>query len=127
MDNLNEHPRHSVTTIYILEKRETVADHVTPTNRVNQNLHIRHVQLQMRLWKATDQQGAPDISISYFGWEINGMLPCPCVNNGPPAPPTLMNVISCRCWAKEKACKEAKRSCHHEKLRLHILLPLCSR
>ena len=87
-----------------------------PPTDVNLNLHMWRVQLQMRHWKAANQQGPPDISIYDFGWEINNGLPCPCVDNGPLGPSTLMNVISCRCRAKEKACKEAKCSCHHEKL-----------
>ena len=54
-------------------------------------------------------------------WEKN----CPSIVSCPPGPPLLMNVISCRCRAKHKACKECNCSCYREKLSCTIYF-LCT-
>ena len=81
-------------------------------------LHVRCAHLQMLLWKATDQQGHPDVS-------IDGIT-CPSIDSGPPGPPLLMNVISCRCQAKDKACKEGNCSCYREKLCTIYCICICT-
>ena len=63
-----------------------------------------------------DVSGPPDVSIADYGWKIDGWITCPSTDSGPPGPPLLMNVISCRCRAKDKACKEGNCSCYREKL-----------
>ena len=77
---------------------------------------VQRAHLQMLLWKAADQQGPPDVSIADYGWKIDDGITCPSNDSGPPGPRLLMNVISCRCRAKDKACKEGKCSCYREKL-----------
>ena len=59
-------------------------------------LHVKRAHLQMLLWKAPDQLGPPDVSITEYGWEIQDGQICPSIYSGPPGPPLLMNVISCR-------------------------------
>ena len=87
-----------------------------PPTDTNLYLHVRRAHLQMLLWKAADQQGPPDVSIAEYGWKIDDGITCPSIVSGPPGPPLLMNVISCRCRAKHKACKECNCSCYREKL-----------
>ncbi len=87
-----------------------------PPTDTNLYHHVRRAHLQMLLWKAADQQGPPDVSISDYGWEVKDGRTCPYIDSGPPGPPLLMNVISCRCRATDKACKQANCSCHHEQL-----------
>ena len=70
----------------------------------------------MLLWKAADQQGPPDVYIADYGWKIDDGIICPSIDSGPPAPALRMNVISCRCRAKDKASKEGNCSCYREKL-----------
>ena len=79
-----------------------------PPTDLNLFLHVKRAHLQMLLWKAADQLGPPDVSITEYGWEIQDGLICPSIYSGPPGPPLLMNVISCRCRAEGKACKETK-------------------
>ena len=87
-----------------------------PPTDLNLFLHVKRSHLQMLLWKAADQLGPPDGSITEYGWEILDGLICPSIYSGPPGPPLLMNVISCRCRAEGNACKETNRSCHRVKL-----------
>ena len=89
-----------------------------PPTDLNLFLHVKRAHLQMLLWKAADQLGPPDVSITAYGWEIQDGLICPSIYSGPPGPPLLMNVISCRCRAEGKACKETNCSCHRVKLSL---------
>lgn len=86
-----------------------------PTDQ-NLYLHVRRAHLQMLLWKAPNKQGPPDVSISEYGWELEDGIAFPCIHSDPPGPPLLMNMISCHCQVKGKACKEGNCSCHHEKL-----------
>ena len=87
-----------------------------PPTDTNLYLHVRRAHLQMLLWKAADQQEPPDVSIADYGWKIDDRITCPSIDSGPPGPPLLMNVISCRCRAKDKACNEGNCSCYREKL-----------
>ena len=41
-----------------------------PTD-TNLYLHVPRAHLQILLWRATDQQGPPDLSISKYGWKID--------------------------------------------------------
>ena len=85
-----------------------------PSTDLNLFLHVKRAHLQMLLWKPADQLGPPDVSITEYGWEIQDGLICPSIYSGPPGPPLLMNVISCR--AEGNACKETNCSCHRVKL-----------
>ena len=83
-----------------------------PPTYLNIFLHVKRAHLQMLLWKAADQLGPPNVSITKYGWEIQDGLICIVF----PGPALLMNVISCRCRAEGKACKEVDCSCHRVKL-----------
>ena len=85
-----------------------------PPTDTNLYLHVRRAHLQMLLWKAVVHQGPPDVYIADYGWKIDDGITCPSTDSGPPGPPLLMNVISCRCLAKDKACKEGNCSCYRE-------------
>ena len=87
-----------------------------PPTDLNLFLHVKRAHLQMLLWKAADQLGPPDVSITEYGCEIQDGHICPNIYSGPPGPPLLMNVISCRCRAEGNACKETNCSCHRVKL-----------
>ena len=87
-----------------------------PPTDLNLFLHVKRAHLQMLLWKAAGQLGPPDVSITEYGWEIQDGLICPSIYSGPPGPPLLMNVISCRCRAEGKACKGTNCSYHRVKL-----------
>ena len=86
-----------------------------PPNSANLLLHVQCAHLQMTLWKADDQHSPPDIDISNFGWEMKAGVLSPCIDPGLTGPPTLMDVISCRCRAAGKACA-AICSCKKEGL-----------
>ena len=60
----------------------------------------------MLLWKAIDQHGSPDVSISEYGWKIDDGIMCTTIDSGPPGPPLLRNAISGRSRTKGKS-KEA--------------------
>ena len=64
------------------------------------------------LWKATDQQGPPNVNITKFGWEVTEGIPSPCIVTGLHAPQGLIYVINCGCKAKGKACSTESCSCH---------------
>ena len=67
-----------------------------PTD-TNLYLHVRRAHLlQMLLWKAADQHGLPDVSISEDSWKIDDGITCPSIDSGLPGQPLLMSVISCR-------------------------------
>ena len=89
-----------------------------PLTDINLYLHVRRAHL---LWKAVDQQGPPDVSISENGWKIDDGITCPSIDNGPP--PLLMNVIRRRCRAKNKACKEGNCSCDKFSCTIYCLCP----
>ena len=83
------------------------------------NIYIQRLVLKytiMKSFKLVDQQGPPDVYIADYGWKIDDGILCPSTDSGPPGPPLLVNVISCRCRAKDKACKEGNFSCYREKL-----------
>ena len=47
-----------------------------PPTDLNLFRHVKraHLQLHMLLWKAADQLGPPDVSITEYGWEIQDGL-----------------------------------------------------
>jgi len=83
-----------------------------PPTETNLFLHVRRAHLQMMLWKAADQQGPPHVDITRFRWEVNDGIPSPSFDTDPPAPPGLIDVISCGCKAEGKACSTEACSCH---------------
>ena len=113
--------------LYTRKQRKPTRRILLPPTDTNLYLNVRRAHLQMLLWKAADQQGPPDVSTSQYCWKIDDGITCPRTDSGPPGPPLLMDVISCRCRAKDKACKEGNCSCYHVKTQLHNLLSLHSR
>ena len=102
--------------LYTCKQAKPLRIMLLPPTDTNLYLHVRRAHLQMLLWKAADQQGPRDVYIAYSGWKIDNGITCLNTDSGPPGPPLLMNVISCRCRAKDKACKEGNCSCYREKL-----------
>ena len=102
--------------LYTHKKVKPLRIMLLPPTDTNLYLLVRRAHLQMLLWKAADQQGPPDVYIADYGWKIDDGIICPSIDSGPPGPPLLMNVISCRCRAKDKACKEGNCSCYRKKL-----------
>ena len=102
--------------MYTRKQGKPLSIMLLPPTDTNIYLHVQHAHLQMLLWEAADHQRPPDDSISEYGWKIDDGKTCPSIVSGPPGPPLLMNVISCRCRAKHKACKECNCSCYREKL-----------
>ncbi|KAI0222571.1 hypothetical protein LSAT2_026176, partial [Lamellibrachia satsuma] len=66
--------------------------------------------VQAMLWKAADQQGAPNVDINNFGWDVNDGKPQPVTAKLPPAPPAIMKVLVCCCQA-ENPCARNTCSC----------------
>ena len=66
-----------------------------PHTETNRYLHVRRAHLQMMLWKATDQQGPPNVDITKFGWEVTEGIPSACIVTGLHAPQSLIYVINC--------------------------------
>ena len=92
-----------------------------PPTDLNIFLHVKCVHLQISPWKAADQLGPADVSMSEYGCEIkDGIGPIYtdlCINSSPPGRTLLINALltnatSCHCCAEGKACKEANCICH---------------
>ena len=87
-----------------------------PPTDANLLLHIQRAHLQMILWKAADQQGPPDVDMTHFGWKMKEGIPSPVFADAAPAPPGLLDVLSCGCKAEGKACSSTACSCHKNQL-----------
>ena len=98
-----EDARCTLITLYTKTKARPRLRNLPP-NSANLLLHVQRAHLQITLWKAADQHSPPDIDISNFGWEMKAGVLSPCIDPGSTGPPTLMDVISCRCRAAGKAC-----------------------
>ena len=98
--------------LYIRKQGKPQRILLLPPTDTNLYLHVRRAHLQMLLWKAADQQGSPDVSIAEYGWKIDDGITCPSIDSGPPGPPLLINVISCRCRAKDKAHQVMNAATH---------------
>ena len=70
-------------------------------------------------WKAADKENPPDVNICDYGWyiqevtDIHGKLiqiPHPFVAKVAPAPPGLMDVVSCTC-SSDEPCSTRACSC----------------
>jgi len=57
------------------------------------------------LWKSADQQGPPNFGITNYGWKmVDAFLELAAVNDTDvPAPPRLIDILSCGCSAAGKA------------------------
>ena len=103
-------------SLYTRKQGKPLRIMLLPPTDTNLYLHVRRAHLQMLLSKAADQQGPSDVSISENGWKTDDGITYPNIDSGPPGPPLPMNDISCRCRAKDKACKEGNCSCYGENL-----------
>ena len=82
-----------------------------PPTDMNLKLHIKRAHLQMMLWKAADKIDPPNMEITDYGWDVTDRFDVmPLIDKQPVAPELLMDVISCGCKAKGKACS-GKCSC----------------
>ena len=102
--------------LYTCKQRKPMHIMSLPPTDPNIFLPVKRAHLQMLLWRAADQLGPPDVSITEYGWEIQDGIMCPSIYSGPPGPPLLMNAISCRCRAEGKSCKDNNCSCRRVKL-----------
>ena len=80
--------------------------------------HVLRAHLQMLLWKAADHQHPPTETqdITKFGWKIEDNTITPTVSSAPVAPQVLLDVVSCNCTAKRKACSTGRCSCNNADL-----------
>ena len=106
--------------LYTCKQRKPLRIMLLPPTDTNLYIHVRHAHMEMLLWKAAGQQCPPNVPISEYGWKKDDSITCPSIDSGPPGPPLPTDVISCRCRAKDKACKEGNCSCYREKLRCTI-------
>ena len=65
--------------LYIRKQGKPPRIMLLPPRDTNLYLHVRRAHLQMLLWKATDQQGPPDVSISEYDWKIDDGITCPSI------------------------------------------------
>ena len=76
-----------------------------PPTEANLLLHALRSHLQLLLWKPADKNDAPACTGELYGWKRgNGEIQSPPYHDGPPAPPHIMDVISCRCRDERRAC-----------------------
>ncbi len=66
----------------------------------------------MMLWKATNQQGPPELNHNNYGWSMKDGVLFPVFNTSSPAPASLMDVLNCKCKAEGKACGTSACTCH---------------
>jgi hypothetical protein len=80
--------------------------------------HVLRCHLQVMLWKAANQSAPPieSTDLSHFGWELKDNIPCPVVSRDHPAPPELIDIISCQCKAQLKKCSSVACGCHKAQL-----------
>ena len=86
-----------------------------PTDR-NLLEHMKRAHLAMILWKAANKKGPPNVEITKHGWTLKNGIPMPSFAVDSPAPPELLNVLSCACKAERKACSSANCTCRKNQL-----------
>ena len=81
-------------------------------------LQMLKAQLQVMLWKAADQQTAPDEAAdsTQFGWEIRDGDLLLLIRIHDLGSPSLCDVIHCECRAEGKKCSTEVWVCHKERL-----------
>lgn len=99
--------------IFTKSKKSTKVMSLPPT-RCNFLQHVLRCHLQIMLWKAADQNAPPieSTDILQFGWKITEGIPAPEISKGDPAPPELIDVISCQCRTQHKKCSSVACGCH---------------
>ena len=100
--------------LYLSRKKPPPLKRLPPTD-ANLQQHVLGAHLQMLLWKAADQQHPPTEAqdITNFGWNIEDNTIAPTVSSAPVAPQVLLDVVSCNCTAKIKACSTGRCSCNN--------------
>ena len=85
-----------------------------PPTDSNLQLHVLRAHLQMMLWNSADNMH-PTVDardIRRFGRDVKeGGVVTPTVSNTSVASHGLLDVVSCSCSAKRKACSEKRCSC----------------
>ena len=102
--------------IYTRKKGKPMRIMALPPTDANLFLHVQRAYLQMILWKVADQPGPPTIDIGKFGWNVKEKTSSPAIATIPPAPPSLIDILSCGCKAEGKACSYTTCSCHKSKI-----------
>ena len=62
--------------IYTRKKRKPIRIMALPSTDGNLDFHVMRAHLQMKLWKAADKQGPPNLDITKYGWTITFFLNC---------------------------------------------------
>ena len=78
--------------------------------------HMKRAHLEMILWKAADKKGPPKVDFIKLGWTMKDGIPMPTFAADSPAPPELLNVLSCTCKIEGRACSSANCTCHKNQL-----------
>lgn len=107
-------------SIYTGKKGKPVRIMDLPPTDANVCLYVQRGHLEMILWKAADQPGPPTVDIGKFGWHEKDGIPSPTFAADPPAPPGLIDVLSCCCKAEGKACSYTTCSCQRNQLSCSI-------
>ena len=102
--------------IYTRKKGKPIRIMALPPTDSNLDFHVMWAHLQMKLWKAADKQGPPNLDITKFGWTIKDGVPSPSFSTVSPAPSGLIDVLSCGCKAEGKACSTTACLCHRNNL-----------
>ena len=99
--------------LYLSRKKPPPLKKLPPID-ANLQQHVLRAHLQMLLWKAASQQDPPIEAqdITSFGWNIEDSTITPTVSSAPVAPEVLLDVVSCNCTAKRKACSTGRCSCN---------------
>ena len=80
--------------------KDTPKLNMLPPTDENLVHHLKRAHLQCMIWKAADQDNPPKVDQQQFGWEIKDDLLRPSIDGCPPAPPSIMKVIACKCKSK---------------------------
>ena len=83
-----------------------------PPTDINLLYHMQRAHLAMILWKAAKLKKPPHIDITKHGWTLKNGIPIPTYSVSTPAPPELLNVLSCSCKAEGRAYSSITCSCH---------------
>ena len=102
--------------IYIKKKGKLMQIMCLPPTDKNLLHHLKRAQLAVMLGKAANQTKPPDIELTDYSWTFKGDIPMPLFAADSPAPPELLNVLSCSCKAQGKACSTANCTCHKNQI-----------
>ena len=102
--------------IYTRKKWKPICIKALPPTDGNLDFRVMRAHLQMKLWKAADKQGPPNLDITKYGWTIKYWVPSPSFWTVSPAPSGPIDVLSCGCKAEGQVCSTAACLCHRNNL-----------